>query len=173
MYKRYQIYFQNKLVLELGAGLGCPGITSASFGATVILTDTNKSMKLLEYNIARNSHLFQKYNGTAVSTNFNWSKQAALQFISTHQSFNIILIADCIYCKHASKLLIESLEVLVKNDTEVFICQELRDSQIQKDCFKEFLLGIQSFLIVKSVPFNEQNSDFRSRDILLFSCRRK
>lgn len=152
--------------------MGCPGITSATFGANVILTDTNTSMKLLEYNISKNSDLFKRMNGSAVSKNLNWSKEEAKTFVS-NQSFKLILIADCIYSKDSTKLLTESLEVLVKNDTKVLICQELRDTKNQKECLKEFLLGIKSFLIVESVGFNEQNSNFRSKDILLFSCKRK
>jgi predicted nicotinamide N-methyase len=62
-------------VLELGAGTGVAGITAATCGAHVLLTDLPAAQSLLQANITRNQALIQEFGGSAAAAVLDWDTQ--------------------------------------------------------------------------------------------------
>lgn len=60
------------------------------------------------------------------------------------------------------------MKTLSDNKTEIFLSQELRESEIQQANWNYFMENIKNSFKIKEIPLEEQNEEFRSRDILLF-----
>lgn len=96
-------------VLELGCGLGVPGLVCASMGANVILTDRNdkedrhhKLLDLLQWNVTCN---FMGPpirppgigTGRAGLVDLTWSEQAARDLVEEYGYFDFVISSDCVY----------------------------------------------------------------------------
>ncbi|XP_050314346.1 protein N-lysine methyltransferase METTL21D-like [Anthonomus grandis grandis] len=163
LYKKDATYFHNLSVVELGAGVGCPGLFAACFGAKVILTDLHEMVPLLAKNIAENSGEFKKNNGTAQTLALKWGESPPTDLLRP----NLILLADCIYYKECIDKLITTLKNLSGPNTKILISQELRDTGHQQDYWNYFLETVQKYFLPRFVPLEHQNQEFRSQDIVL------
>lgn len=161
---------KDKSVIELGSGIGLCGMVAATLGANALLTDLKEALKLLQHNVEENKKKFPTWN-IAVQE-FLWSKETAEE-LCKDKKFDYILLADCIYYKDSIEPLIETLKVLVKGGTTVILTQELRESRIQINLFKQFLSKAKDFLVIKEVPITEQHPDYHSEEIMIFSCTKK
>ncbi|XP_019874696.1 protein N-lysine methyltransferase METTL21D isoform X2 [Aethina tumida] len=85
-------FLKNKRVLELGAGLGCVGLTAACLGACVVLTDLHNALPLLELNIKCNRDVLDELNTSIEAKTLQWGQDCDIKFTP-----DIILLADCIY----------------------------------------------------------------------------
>eukprot|EP00033_Pygsuia_biforma_P003036 GCRY01003338.1.p1 GENE.GCRY01003338.1~~GCRY01003338.1.p1 ORF type:complete len:169 (+),score=33.63 GCRY01003338.1:147-653(+) len=79
-------YFQNKTVLELGAGTGVAGLAAACLGARVILTDLPYTIDIMRHNIEKN-HL----QDSAVASVLEWGQTDGLPKV------DLVIAADVLY----------------------------------------------------------------------------
>lgn len=70
-----QHLFQDKKVLELGAGVGVCGLVASRFASETVLTDHNSIvLELLEKNITNNLELIGKSPSQVKSLLLNWGQ---------------------------------------------------------------------------------------------------
>lgn len=162
--------FQNKKIIELGSGIGLCGMIAATLGADSLLTDLEAALKLLKHNVEENRKKFPLWKIEVAE--FLWS-QATAEALCKARKFDYILLADCIYYKDSIEPLIETLKVLVQDGTTVILTQELRESRIQINLFKDFLSKAKEFLNIKEVTPAEQHPDYHCEEIMIFSCTKK
>ncbi|XP_030746216.1 protein-lysine methyltransferase METTL21D-like [Sitophilus oryzae] len=161
LFKKDNEYFNNTLAIELGAGVGCVGLTAACLGANVLLTDLPPIIPLLETNLLLNNQLFKREDTRVKVASLPWGSTNI-----THKP-DVILLADCIYYRDSIDPLIETLRSLSGPQTTIILSQEIRESEKQKACWKYFLENVQKHFKSYVVPLEEQNDEFRSPDIVV------
>ncbi|XP_015522597.1 protein N-lysine methyltransferase METTL21D-like isoform X1 [Neodiprion pinetum] len=151
-----------KKVLELGAGLGCVGMTAACLGAEVVLTDLANVLPALNKNIEMNKDLWKQSGGSARAEELDWSKHAEIDFKP-----EIILLADCVYYTESIEPLLDTLERLcgARNDTYALLSQEERDTPNQKPVWSQFVEAIKKRFKITPVMLSEQHPTYSSHDI--------
>lgn len=169
--KNPKIFDDGKTCIELGAGLGLCGMLAAYYNAEVTITDMEETLGLLKHNVEENKKVFPQMKANVKE--FVWSKESAEDLLVDGKSFDYILIADCIYYKESIDPLVETLKVLVQPHTTLLISQELRESKIQVELYKEFLMKVREFLIIREIPASEQHPNYHCEEIMIFSCKRK
>ncbi|RQM16214.1 hypothetical protein DD237_003009 [Peronospora effusa] len=107
-------FFTNKRVIELGCGIGVPGLAAAALGAKeVILTDMPMAIPWIQANITQNQML-GLIAGNVVAQGLMWGKQEALAL----QHFDIILCSDLVYGQRdISLMLVQTIVQLAHPNT--------------------------------------------------------
>ncbi|EQC26402.1 hypothetical protein SDRG_15747 [Saprolegnia diclina VS20] len=86
---------RNLRVLELGAGLGVPGMVAGILGAPhVVLTEQPELVPLLRTNIRRN---FAASSSNVEAAVLSWGTAATTAFCAKYGAFDVVLCCDCIY----------------------------------------------------------------------------
>lgn len=161
-------------VLELGCGLGVVGLTAATLGAQVTLTDLPEALTLLRYNINENKSKIASMGGYAIAESLVWgdSTSELLQ-----EEFDLIVLADCVYYEEAVESLIQTLlqlnKPLSKKKTVIYLTQELRDSEIQKRLWEMFYEKLTDSFYIEQIPEAQQHANYRSPDIILLKLIKK
>ncbi|XP_011499833.1 PREDICTED: protein-lysine methyltransferase METTL21D-like [Ceratosolen solmsi marchali] len=157
-------WLQGKQVLELGAGLGCAGLTASCLGAHVVLTDLESVVPMLKKNIIANEKQWRGSGGTAKAQILEWGKKIDLDFKP-----EIVLLTDCIYYEESIKPLLDTLENLCNSDngTYAILSQEERETPKQIAIWKDFLTELNNRFKVKIIPISEQHPTFSNFDIHL------
>ncbi|XP_034828438.1 protein N-lysine methyltransferase METTL21D-like [Maniola hyperantus] len=160
-------------VLELGSGLGVVGLTAATLGAQVTLTDLPEALPLLRLNIAENKSKIVSMGGYAIAESLVWGDKNS----DIHkQEFDMIVLADCVYYEDAINPLLETLQCLnntIKKRPTIYLTQELRDSEIQKKLWNDFCDKLAELFYVEKIPEEQQHVNYRSSDILLLKITKK
>ncbi|XP_023934853.1 protein N-lysine methyltransferase METTL21D [Bicyclus anynana] len=160
-------------VLELGSGLGVVGLTAATLGAQVTLTDLPEALPLLRLNITENKTKIGSMGGYAIAESLVWGDKNS----DIHkQEFDMIVLADCVYYEDAIDPLIETLQCLnntIKKKPTIYLTQELRDSEIQKKLWSDFCEKLAEYFYVEKIPEDQQHVNYRSSDILLLKLTKK
>ncbi|XP_075976476.1 protein N-lysine methyltransferase METTL21D-like [Anticarsia gemmatalis] len=159
-------------VLELGSGLGVVGLTAATLGAQVTLTDLPESLPLLRLNINENKAKIGSMGGYAIAESLIWGDNSSL----LDEEFDMVVLADCIYYEEAVDSLFETLNNLNKTSAKkpvIYLTQELRDSDIQKNLWTSFYEKLIDKFEVERIPEEEQHSNYRSPDIVLLRINKK
>ncbi|XP_063697425.1 protein N-lysine methyltransferase METTL21D [Culicoides brevitarsis] len=166
-------YLKGKNILELGSGLGLCGMTACCLGAkSVLLTDLDEAIPLLQVNVDKNKEKFDKSTKVEVKA-LKWSTEDAAKLIE-NEIFDVILVSDCIYYEESIEPLIETLVTLLKEkETKVLLAQELRESQKQIDIFKKFIKTAREKIIFREISAAEQDPDYQCDEIMLYECSRK
>ena len=102
---------QGKRVLELGCGLGVPGICAAKFGAKVVFTDYHPGVfRFLTNNLCR--------NGVETADLFygSWDRLPA-----PLKAFDIIIASDVLYESGHATLLTQKIDDLSNDTTRVIV----------------------------------------------------
>jgi predicted nicotinamide N-methyase len=154
-------------VLELGCGLGIPGMVSAVLGASeVALTEQPQLVPLLEKNLQRNSSFFSlddlSVGVQPAAFALSWGTVEAQAFLDARggKRFDTILICDCVFeplYGDSWKLLCETLFVLADFSTNVLIASERRSD----DSIPEFQAMLERDFDLKIVwnSFEEEELD--------------
>lgn len=105
-------------VLELGAGVGTAGMAFASLvpNTKVIITDVSEAERLVALNIASNT---AAKGSSAQFETLDWS-EAMPQTISS-QTFEIVLVADCIYNETSIPALVSTLSALAVTSPKMVV----------------------------------------------------
>ncbi|RHY07823.1 hypothetical protein DYB36_000563 [Aphanomyces astaci] len=153
-------------VLPLGSGLGLVGLACASLPAvaSVVLTDIDDVVPLLEYNVRLND-LSDKASvkplwwGTSIQHLFN-------------APYDVVLLSDVVYDPFGYEPLVASLRDLTSPDTTILMGHRSRHPQE-----KQFFDSLQLEFTLTSIPLDESSAVWahpsRMADVKLFSIRKK
>ncbi|KAI9907064.1 hypothetical protein PsorP6_003428 [Peronosclerospora sorghi] len=116
-----QDFFLNKRVIELGCGIGVPGLTAASLGAKeVLLTDMPMSIPWIQVNIDRNQALHY-ISDNIHAKGLMWGEQHVLL------PFDVILCSDLLYGHlDISEKLVQTIVQLSHPNTLIISSHEAR-----------------------------------------------
>jgi len=116
-------------VLELGTGTGIVGISAATMGADVVMTDREeKLLELVEKNIQTNSKSIEIGGGTCVTERMDWGNRGRTTEVAlTKGPFNFIIASDILYSSPSHIMLLETLWQCTDVDTTVLIAYPSRD----------------------------------------------
>ncbi|XP_014233390.1 protein-lysine methyltransferase METTL21D-like [Trichogramma pretiosum] len=161
---RFENWLCGKRVLELGAGLGCAGLTAACYGAHVVLTDLDDALPYTEKTARQNRNEYEKCGGTVDCRVLKWGKEIDLDFQP-----EIILVSDCVYYEESLEPLLSTLDTLLSNGTGVhaILSQEQRDTPKQVIVNKKFLEELNKRFKVTYIPITDQHPVYASSDIHL------
>ncbi|RVE47583.1 hypothetical protein evm_007781 [Chilo suppressalis] len=160
-------------VLELGSGLGVVGLTAATLGAQVTLTDLPEALPLLRLNINENKSKICSMGGYAVAESLIWGDNSS-EILK--EEFNMIVMADCVYYEEAIDSLMHTLLCLVNTLAKkptIYLTQELRDTEIQKRIWNKFYELLTDNFHVQKIPEEQQHTNYRSSDIILLKLNKK
>ncbi|XP_028030179.1 protein-lysine methyltransferase METTL21D-like [Bombyx mandarina] len=160
-------------VLELGAGLGVVGLTAATLGAQVTITDLPEALPLIRLNINENKSKIGSMGGYATAESLIWGDQYSEIF---NEEYDLIVLADCIYYEEAIEQLLITLQLLsrsLKKKPVIYLTQEIRDSEIQKRLWNLFYEKLSESFSIEKIPEEEQHSNYRSEDIVLLRLEKK
>ncbi|KAE9523946.1 hypothetical protein AGLY_015593 [Aphis glycines] len=164
LYLKNNKTFDSKRVIELGSGLGCVGLAAACFGANVQLTDLPENLHQLKRNVDENMPCLK---GSVQTVALTWG--------TTFESepYDFLLMADCIYYPEVVEALVKTMTELTAPNTVILICQELRETEKQKNTWQMFLNLLVEHFEISYVPEEEQHPIFRSSDIVLINAKKK
>ncbi|KAM3967138.1 protein N-lysine methyltransferase METTL21D [Aphomia sociella] len=160
-------------VLELGSGLGVVGLTAATLGAQVTLTDLPEALPLLRLNINENKSKISSMGGYAIAESLVWGDSSS-EILK--EEFDMIVLADCVYYEESISPLIHTLQCLnntIAKKPTIYLTQELRDSDIQKKLWESFFEKLTEFFYVEKIPEEQQHANYRSSDIVLLRINKK
>ncbi|XP_053606014.1 protein N-lysine methyltransferase METTL21D-like [Plodia interpunctella] len=160
-------------VLELGSGLGVVGLTAATLGAQVTLTDLPEALPLLRLNINENKSKIGSMGGYAIAESLVWG-DATSDILK--EEFDMIVLADCIYYEEAIDPLVQTLQHLnntINKKPTIYLTQELRDSELQKRLWESFYDKISEFFYIEKIPEEQQHANYKSSDIILLRISKK
>ncbi|KAJ8945894.1 hypothetical protein NQ318_002736, partial [Aromia moschata] len=149
---------ENLNVLELGAGVGCVGLTAVCLGANVLLTDLSEVLPSLKLNVHSNKSNWHNGKGCADVAPLVWGQDLEIE-----PRPDLIVLADCVYYKKSVDLLIKTLRGAGV---------ELRDTDKQKECWEYFLESVRHDFNLYDVPLNEQDAEYCSADIVLMKLNK-
>ncbi|XP_063976035.1 protein N-lysine methyltransferase METTL21D-like [Diachasmimorpha longicaudata] len=160
-------FLDGQNVLELGAGTGCVGMTAACLGGNVVMTDLRSTMPILQKNISLNQDQWRDF-GTARAEVLDWKNNYELDFVP-----DIVVLADCVYYEKSIHPLIKTLEHLCRTNprTYIILAQEERDTPVQIQVWKDFLMHLKTIFELRYIPLEEQHPTYFSRDIHLIELR--
>ncbi|KAF1794756.1 S-adenosyl-L-methionine-dependent methyltransferase [Phytophthora cactorum] len=118
-----QNFFVNKRVIELGCGIGVPGLAAAALGAKeVVLTDMPMAVPWIQANIERNQTL-SYISGNVRAQGLMWGEGDELE---SHQ-FDVILCSDLVYGhRDISQKLVQTIVQLSHPNTLIISAHEAR-----------------------------------------------
>ncbi|XP_025837679.1 protein-lysine methyltransferase METTL21D-like isoform X2 [Agrilus planipennis] len=141
----------------------------AHFRANVLLTDLAEVIPLLQLNIKENEKVIAHHGGSVKASILRWgNKDPSINFIP-----DVVLLADCIYYKQSIDKLLETLDNITENDTRILMSQEMRESDVQKNCWEYFVKRASEKFSFNYVPLSVQNPEYRCPDIKLIELIKK
>jgi len=128
-------------LLELGCGMGIPGLVSAAVGANVVMADRidpfeshHNPLEVLQENICLN--FMGPSNrppgigtGRVGAIDFTWGEDAARELVAVHGYFDFVICADCVYQPVLGKSWVElalCLDILCGPTTTCYVSLQRR-----------------------------------------------
>ncbi|RLN87450.1 hypothetical protein BBJ28_00009394 [Nothophytophthora sp. Chile5] len=178
-----RFHFQDKKVVELGAGVGLVGMALAVLGARVVLTDQNYALPLLNKNVAANFLNREESEPSAPSVATVVPVVEACQWGEPFESCghlqrwakstDVVVFSDVLYHESAFLLLIKTLHELVSPSTDVFFSFETRSTTIEAN----FLCKLEETFDVELISREANARVFASFDypeeLFLYHARLK
>ena len=122
-------------ILELGSGTGIVGITLASLGAQVTLTDTAGLLPLLQSNLNQNLHSISAASGSAVAAALDWNDLTIAACLLS-AAYDGIVGSDLIYSAKDIGPLTNTIQHLQQHSTSAFVTVAHKNrSQVVTDQF--------------------------------------
>ncbi|CAH0473911.1 unnamed protein product [Peronospora belbahrii] len=160
-------FFVNKRVIELGCGIGVPGLATAALGAKeVILTDMPMAVPWIQVNIKRNQTL-GFIAGNVCANGLMWGEQETLKL---QQHFDVILCSDLVYGhRDISLKLVKTMVQLSYPNTLVISAHEARFAGDRGDSF--FTLLREHHFQVNEVPREHLHAVYNAVNVHLHLIR--
>ncbi|CAI5732932.1 unnamed protein product [Hyaloperonospora brassicae] len=158
-------FFADKRVIELGCGIGVPGLAAAALGAKeVLLTDMPLAIAWIQVNIARNQALGCIPSNVCARA-LLWGDHKAL---GVYRSFDVVLCSDLVYGHgDVSQKLVQTIVQLSHPRTLIVSAHEARLAGDRGAAFFS-LLSAQQFQVEPSLwPHAEHLDTTRCHDPLL------
>jgi predicted nicotinamide N-methyase len=113
--KKY-INFENKIILEIGAGSGVCGLVSATLNPKkVYLSDRDKGcLEVLQKNVDLNKANIQNLSDIEV-IDFDWSNME--DYAKIKENIDIVIGSDVLYCSSMIECLINTVRKFCNNNT--------------------------------------------------------
>ncbi|KAK9503820.1 hypothetical protein O3M35_010295 [Rhynocoris fuscipes] len=169
---QYDSWLKGRKVIELGAGLGCVGVTAACYGGDVILTDLPEVVPQLIRTIDLNRNSWND-RGQVTAVALTWGQNKQNNYEALKIPADVILLSDCVYYEESLDPLIETIKTISSDTTEIILSQEKRDTEKQQEIWKQFLMKFHDSFNVIKVPLNEQDELYASPDIFLLRAYKK
>ncbi|XP_072527500.1 protein N-lysine methyltransferase METTL21A [Salminus brasiliensis] len=151
-----RVDLKGKTVIELGAGTGLVGIVAALLGANVTITDRKPALEFLSANVHEN--IPPDLQGAAQVSELTWG-EGLDQYPSG--SYDLILGADIVYLEETFPALLQTLEHLSSEDSEVLLSCRIRYERDER-----FLAMLGGRFSVQEVHYDKQ------RDIHIYRATR-
>ncbi|KAI3656289.1 hypothetical protein MP638_004446 [Amoeboaphelidium occidentale] len=121
MIENEDIFVKNKSVVELGSGVGLPGLVCSLMGASMsVITEypDESIMAVLEKNISVNN-----INDNCIAMGHAWGCDVTeVLKVNGGNKYDVVLVADCIWMEEQHAVLLESCRNLVKAETgEIYV----------------------------------------------------
>jgi len=144
-------FFAKKRFIELGSGVGLLGISVASMGSHIILTEQKKMIQILQANIRKN---IQSEIHKVETKELNWGTDIS----SLKPPFDVIIGSDLCYESDHILELIQSLKDLSNENTLIFLGHEER----KMDCESIFYTVIYKYFDYEKIPANSLDKRFKN-----------
>nr|XP_018917970.1 PREDICTED: protein N-lysine methyltransferase METTL21A-like [Bemisia tabaci] len=132
-------WVHGKKVLELGAGLGFPGIVAACLGGNVTVTDRPQIVPYLQRSIDLNIETIQKISGEIRVEVLSWGDDEKIRSMPKQ---DIILLSEAIYDDLTIDDLISTMVRLSHDDTKIIVSEgdwiEMEESELKEAWTKFF-----------------------------------
>jgi len=154
-----EFQFKNKSVLELGAGLGLPGILIGLMEGNVLLTEQAPVLEILQKNV-NNGH---KFSGNVSVQELNWGDMETMQKVKKIGPFDFIIGSDVVYLwAEVIDLLITTLLFLATEKTVILLAFEVRNALVKK-----FVENASQFFNTFQEPPKKLDPVFQVDDIFI------
>ena len=136
-------------VAELGAGTGLVGITAATLGANVVISDLPIYVDAIQENIEHNRDIIQ---GDASARSIDWTEPVAEDLVG---SADIVIVCDCVYYEASLQPLVSTIRDLLKNADKscVIFAYEERPDKIL--LYQQFFELVHKHFVVTEI-FNKR-----------------
>lgn len=123
--------FNNKKILELGAGVGLLSMYISNISKSSIINASDYDISITNYNILQNK--FNNYNNISINK-IDWYNLDD----NDNEKYDIIIACDCVY-RTTYKSLLETIKKYLKPYGKLFI------SNADRENVDEFIYGLQEF----------------------------
>ena len=145
---------------ELGCGTGLLGLTAATMGAEVVLTDLPVYLPSVLQNIEANKHLI---TGKISAVGLDWRERVS---VSLEGSADLVLVCDCVYYEASLQPLIETILALVKPEALVILAYEKRPDKLE--LYQQFFSVIEKYFSTTEILNTKAGG---TNDIFLLELR--
>ena len=122
--------FRNKDVLELGSGTGVAGLAASVVGAkSVVMTDLNQLLPLLQQNIRQNANVINK-NTIVVAKEFIWGQDLIMPN-------SVVICSDVLYDPASVPALIKSLSSIKHTSHRCYLTYKSRGHAAELRAFQQ------------------------------------
>ena len=115
------------------------GLTAATLGAEVVLTDLPVYLPSVLQNIEANQHLITG-TGKASAVGLDWKESVSASLAGTA---DLVIVCDCIYYEASLQPLIETILALIKPEALVILAYEKRPDKLE--LYEQFFSVIEKY----------------------------
>ena len=113
------------------------GLTAATLGAEVILTDLPVYLPSVSQNIEANQHLI---TGKAEAVGLDWKESVSASLAA---SADMVIVCDCVYYEASLQPLIDTILALIKPEARVILAYEKRPDKLE--LYEQFFSMIEKY----------------------------
>ena len=158
-------------VVELGSGTGAVGIAAAALGGEVVMTDLAEVLPLLRHNVALNTEVVARANGSMSVVELRWGVGAVPRELANPE---LVLLSDCVFETATATLLVETLEQLCTQPrTTVLLANEQREHPKNREAEVAFSVAAAVNFTIERVDRVEQDDEYACEEIIVLRLRRK
>ena len=136
------------------------GLTAATLGAEVILTDLPVYLPSVSQNIEANQHLI---TGKAEAVGLDWKESVSASLAA---SADMVIVCDCVYYEASLQPLIDTILALIKPEARVILAYERRPDKLE--LYEQFFSVIEKYFSTTEILNTKAGG---TNDIFLLELR--